>query len=63
MHDGRPFGRLQGQWEQMKSQMAEGDELWSFVSPLDSWRHLAGRAGVALVRNGEIIGHLVTRMN
>jgi hypothetical protein len=61
--DGKPFGRLNPEWEQMKAHMIDGDELWSFKSPPDTWRHLAGRAGIALVRDGEIIRNLVTLMN
>jgi len=47
----------------MLAQMEEGDELWEFRSPVESWEHLAGRAGIALVRQGEIINFIVTMMN
>ena len=62
-HNGVAFGLMNAQWEQLKSEMIDGGELWSFNSPADSWRHLAGRWGIALVRNGEVIKSLVTMMN
>ncbi len=41
----------------------EGDQVWSFSSPEDSWRALAGRKGLALVRDGRIVGDYLTVMN
>jgi hypothetical protein len=59
----KPFGALNAKWEALKALMQPGDELWTFESSSESWGDLAGRAGVALVRNGEIIERLVTMMN
>jgi hypothetical protein len=39
----------------------EGDVVWRFSSPPDSWKYLAGRAGFALVRDGKIV-HSFTRI-
>jgi hypothetical protein len=39
------------------------DEIWEFSSSLESWQHLAGRAGVALVRDGTVIDACVTVLN
>jgi hypothetical protein len=39
--------------------LQEGDELWWFSSPQEQWNALAGRAGIALVRDGKCIGHIV----
>lgn len=50
------------QWE-FRGRMQEGDELWEFDSPAHFWEHLAGRAGIALVRNGEVVASRVTRLN
>jgi hypothetical protein len=61
--DGVPFGYLNGEWERLKAMMLPGDELWGFCSPPDSWQHLAGRAGYALIRNGEVIDCIVTLEN
>lgn len=59
----RPFGFNNGNWEALKAAMQPGDELWTFASPADSWEHLSGRAGIALVRNGHPIKAIVTMMN
>lgn len=39
------------------------DEVWDFTSSEDSWGHLAGRAGLALVRRGTVIETYITIMN
>jgi len=57
------FGGLNAKWEALKASMQPGDELWTFASSPESWRDLAGREGIALVRNGQIVERLVTMMN
>lgn len=63
LHDGVPFGHQNARWEALKNKMVEGDEVWTFSSPPETWENLFGRAGVALVRDGEIIDAIVTRLN
>jgi hypothetical protein len=58
-----PFGFMNEKWVQFKGQLQEGDELWEFSSSAESWRHLAGRAGICIVRKGRIIDSIVTRLN
>ena len=58
-----PFGYVHSQWKRLLSRMQEGDELWEFNSDEQSWKLLAGRAGVALLRDGKIIAEIVTSMN
>ena len=60
---GVPFGQLNDQWVKLKASMFPGDEIWGFSSPPDFWANLAGRCGYALVRNGEVVGVIVTMMN
>ena len=43
--------------------MQPGDKLVRFASPAASWEDLAGRAGIALVRDGNVIDAFVTMMN
>lgn len=50
-------------WKTLLDAYQDGDELWEFSSPEDYWRNLAGRGGVALVRNGEIVDTVVTIIN
>ena len=54
---------MNDRWEQFKAAMRPGDELYRFSTSSDSWAHLAGRAGIALVRNGEIAKTIITMMN
>jgi hypothetical protein len=62
VHEGRPFGYLDTEWNYLKSMMGEHDEIWIFSSSAESWEQLMGREGVALVQNGQAIG-LITQMN
>jgi hypothetical protein len=57
---GDNWGYLQREWDALRSEMREGDELWEFASPQSSWDALAGRAGVALVRGGQVLSQIVT---
>ena len=59
----KPFGFKNAEWEDLKSEMQPGDELWTFSSSPESWQALAGRSGIALVRNGIPIKTLVGAMN
>jgi hypothetical protein len=43
--------------------MQDGDEVWMFSTSETSWDNRCGRSGVCLVRDGEEIYHMVTRMN
>lgn len=43
--------------------LQSGDEVWSYRSPPDSWRELHGRAGYAMVRNGEVVAYDIFIMN
>ncbi len=58
-----PFGFACGLWRKFFASMQEGDELWEFNSGSLSWQNLAGRAGIAIVRNGEIFDCRITSMN
>ncbi len=58
-----PYGVPKKEWMELKAQMKDGDEIRAFSSPNDSWNHLAGRAGYALVRKGKAITGIVTLMN
>jgi hypothetical protein len=57
------FGLQNGQWRELRGLMRDGDEMWEYCSSADSWKHLAGRAGIALVRKGQIVDAITTAMN
>jgi len=58
-----PFGFQNSEWKEFLTEMIEGDELWKFCSPEETWNNLCGREGIALVRNGQLINFIVTRLN
>ncbi len=60
---GAPQSGVHDKWERLKGEMQPGDKLMHFVSSGDSWKHMAGRAGIALVRDGKVIDAFVTMMN
>ena len=53
---------VQTEWQMLKAKMLPGDEIWYFSSDPESWRHLAGREGYALVRDGDVIDAITTGM-
>ena len=57
------FGFINDQWEALKARFQEGDQWWNYCSDHDSWVQLAGRAGVALVRDDKIVGAITSRMS
>lgn len=59
----KPSGFQNRAWEELKPLMRPGDKVWTFASLPDSREHLAGRAGIALVRDGVPIRTIVTLMN
>ncbi len=50
----RPFGNLTDRWRQFVSHKQEGEEIWSFSSPPESFSRMGGCAGFAIV-SGEVI--------
>ena len=61
--EGRSFGYQHRKWERLKSNMLPGDELWEFCSPENTWIHLMGRQGYAVVRGGQVVDSLITSMS
>jgi len=47
-------------WETLKGRMIEGDELWEYCSPGDTSAWPYYEAGVALVRDGQVIDDITT---
>ena len=35
--------------------LQDGDEVWAFQSPPDTWMTLRGRAGLCVLRGGEVL--------
>jgi hypothetical protein len=45
---------LNRQWEALKAEIKPSDELWTFVSPADSWRQFAGLMGVCFAARSQV---------
>lgn len=58
-----PFGFQYDQWRTLVDRMEPTDELWEFSSSVESWRALAGRRGICLVRDGRIVDSIITMMS
>lgn len=58
-----PQSRYDEEFFDFVVRMQEGDELWEWSSPRLAWALMAGRAGVALVRDGRAIASVDTMMN
>jgi hypothetical protein len=49
-----PAMRIRMAWQKLKSEARDGDELWAFENPSNTWKKLGRHNGYALVRNGKI---------
>ncbi|MFT5700063.1 MAG: hypothetical protein ACI8ZB_002934 [Desulforhopalus sp.] len=58
-----PFGYNNSRWLNIVKIMEEGDRLYEFRSPEESWKSYEGLEGIALVRNGIIVADLVILLN
>lgn len=50
-----PAMRIRMAWQKLKSEAKDGDELWAFENPSNTWKKLGRHAGYALVRKGRIV--------
>lgn len=50
-----PAMRIRMAWDKLKKEQKEGDELWAFANPSNTWKKLGKHTGYALVRNGKIV--------
>ncbi len=58
-----PFSDDFAGWRDLKSQIQEGDELWTFCSPQEEWDRHMGWQGVLLVRDGRFVDLCVSAQN
>lgn len=50
-------------WKPFVADLSDGDEVWRFSSPPETWNQFCGCAGYAVVRDGEIIRTLTTMVS
>jgi hypothetical protein len=62
-HAAKPFGFQSDQWEALKAAMKPGDELWTFCSSAKTFKDLAGRSGIVLLRDGDAVAEIITLMS
>jgi hypothetical protein len=46
-----------------KNLWLEGDEVHHFRTPAWTWGNLSGREGYCIIRNGIVVGHMITWRN
>ena len=47
--------RVRLAWQKLKSEAKDGDEVWAFENPSNTWKKLGRHSGYAIVRKGKII--------
>lgn len=47
--------RIRREWEKLRAQMEDGDELWAFANPSNTWKKVGKQTGYSIVRNGKIV--------
>ena len=47
--------RTRAAWQKLQRHAIEGDELWAFSNPSNSWKKQGKHTGYALVRDGRIV--------
>lgn len=51
--------RIRMAWEKLKREAVEGDEVWAFANPSNTWKKLGKYTGYAIKRNGKIFKSVV----
>ena len=54
-----PALRIRREWEKLKAQAGESDEVWAFANPSNTWKKLGKHTGYAIVRKGKIVQSVV----
>ena len=47
--------RIRMAWQKLKDEAGEGDEVWAFENPSNTWKRLGKHSGYAIVRKGKIV--------
>jgi hypothetical protein len=47
--------RIRMAWQKLKREALDGDELWAFSNPPNTWKRQGKCTGYALVRGGRIL--------
>jgi hypothetical protein len=52
---GTPAIRIRMAWQKLKDAAGEGDEVWAWANPSNTWKTVGKQTGYAVVRNGKIV--------
>jgi hypothetical protein len=61
-----PDDLLDEQWLEFRDQMKDGDELWTFRTPQDTWTEYdprCGMEGYALVRGNKVVAEILNAIS
>jgi hypothetical protein len=61
-----PDDLLDEQWLQLRDKMQDGDELWYFRTPKETWTEFfprCGMEGYALVRDARVVAEIFTSLS
>lgn len=47
--------RIRMAWQKLKRQAGEGEELWAWANPSNTWKKMGKLTGYAIVREGKIV--------
>lgn len=50
-------------WKELKAKLKRGDDIYFYGTDTQSWKELRGQQGYVAIRNNDVIGSLLTRMN
>jgi hypothetical protein len=51
--------RIRMAWEKLKRQAEEGDEMWAFANPSNTWKKLGKYTGYAIKRGNKIVQSVI----
>jgi hypothetical protein len=60
---GKASGYQDNRWEDLKAKIEPGDELWVVSAPDEDWDQGLGQEWIVLLRAGNEIARMLTRMN
>jgi hypothetical protein len=50
-------------WRELKAKLRRGDDIYFYRTDAQSWKELRGQQGYVAIRNNDVIGSLLTRVN
>ncbi len=62
----KPDDLLDEQWLDFKNKIKDGDEVWFFRTPIETWTNFFPRCGLeayALIRENTLVAHILTSMS